>query len=338
MLEEDEQVLREQGRTCRDARERVRYLALHALAKGHAVPLVADVFCVDDSTVYEWIEKWKRERSLQDHSKPGRPAEFTAEDKATVKRLLEEGNPKNQGVNASAWDTRELQRYHALQGRTVSRDTLRRCLKGLGAKYVKARLEYCEADKELQKKFALQFFLEHAWADALVFFEDEMSVCTSPRKGYGWTLEKRLVVKAPQSSKSRLTCFGAVNSLQGEVIQMTSRDSKSPAFVKFLKKLSDKHPGKDLVVYLDNLRVHHSRKVQQFLGKHSRIRLAFLPPYSPDLNPQEQWHGFQRLKLLNNRVFASEHSLTSSIHSFAKHTPPQTIQSVCSLEPLTRLL
>ena len=60
-----------------------------------------------------------------------------------------------------------------------------------------------------------------------------------------------------------------------------------------------------MFLILDNLRVHHSKKVREWLEKHaSLIELFFLPTYSPELNPDEhlncslkaQVHGWKPAK------------------------------------------
>ena len=73
MLEEDEQTLRELAKRCRDANTKVRYLALHALSINKPVSMVAEIFCVDRSSLYNWVVKWKEERNLEDGSRSGRP-------------------------------------------------------------------------------------------------------------------------------------------------------------------------------------------------------------------------------------------------------------------------
>jgi len=46
--------------------------------------------------------------------------------------------------------------------------------------------------------------------------------------------------------------------------------------------------GNRLVVLLDNARYHHANLLKPFLSKQrKRIRLEFLPPYSPELNPMD---------------------------------------------------
>ena len=39
---------------------------------------------------------------------------------------------------------------------------------------------------------------------------------------------------------------------------------------------------------MDNLKVHHSKKVSGWIEEHeNQIRLFYLPPYSPEYNPDE---------------------------------------------------
>ena len=45
---------------------------------------------------------------------------------------------------------------------------------------------------------------------------------------------------------------------------------------------------KKVFLVLDNLRVHHAKKVTAWLEEHKdRIELFYLPPYSPEYNPDE---------------------------------------------------
>ena len=58
-------------------------------------------------------------------------------------------------------------------------------------------------------------------------------------------------------------------------------------FLKFIKRLI-KDAGQKIFLILDNLRVHHSRVVKEWLENHmDEIELFYLPSYSPELNPDE---------------------------------------------------
>ena len=94
MFEGDEQLLRELAIHCKDAKERTGYLALHAFSKGYAVPSVSEIFCVDESTIYRWMERWQEEKNVHDKGKTGRPPVLDDGDKKEIKRLIEENNHK----------------------------------------------------------------------------------------------------------------------------------------------------------------------------------------------------------------------------------------------------
>ena len=70
---------------------------------------------------------------------------------------------------------------------------------------------------------------------------------------------------------------------------MTSRKRISAGlFIDFLRRLITNYPRKIFLV-VDGLPAHKEAKsVRQFLaGVKDRIRLFFLPPYSPEINPDE---------------------------------------------------
>ena len=57
--------------------------------------------------------------------------------------------------------------------------------------------------------------------------------------------------------------------------------------IKFMSRLV-KSSSKKVFLILDNLRVHHSNKVKEWAKKNeNKIKLFFLPAYSPELNPDE---------------------------------------------------
>lgn len=338
MLEEDAHALRGLANKSKDYREVQRLRALYALSLGDEVQRVAKIFDVDDSTVYDWISWWQQQRGLSDKPRSGRPPELSAEDKQIIRKLVEEKDPQKHGINTSFWDCLELSKYFARRGRAVPDELIRLSLKEMGARYVKAVLKYAEVNERERRLFALKLIRELRGKNgAVVLFEDEMSAELSARKGYGWTFEKQLVVVAPQGRRDRLNLFGAVSPLSGEVIQLASKDAKADAFVRFLKKVCAAHPRKRVWLYLDNCRVHHSKKVKAFLRTRRNLVLKRLPVYSPELNPREYFHAFLRRKLLNNKSFASTRELVGALHAFTRRVPRSVVRSVCSLEPVYAL-
>ena len=75
---------------------------------------------------------------------------------------------------------------------------------------------------------------------------------------------------------------------QGKVRFMIYKNTmNSQTMIKFLTRLV-KDADRKVFLVLDNLRVHHSYKVKDWLSEHEdQIELFFLPSYSPELNPDE---------------------------------------------------
>ena len=58
-------------------------------------------------------------------------------------------------------------------------------------------------------------------------------------------------------------------------------------FIDFLHKVI-KSSDKKVYMIVDNLRVHHAKLVTQWVKEHKdKLALFYLPPYSPEFNPDE---------------------------------------------------
>jgi transposase len=76
---------------------------------------------------------------------------------------------------------------------------------------------------------------------------------------------------------------------------------RGPAIVAFLRQLLRQIRGTLLVVW-DGAPIHRAKVVKDFLaaGAAARLQLAQLPPYAPELNPDEGvWNHLKRSELKN---------------------------------------
>ena len=340
MLENDSNILGELYRNCKDVKEKVRYSALYAVSRGRSVKDVADFIEVEESTVYDWINKWIFDKNIRDKPRSGRPSKITKDDEKEIRRLIDENDPKKYGINASSYTTKELQLYFAkYKGKFVDEETFRVHLIESGAHYVKAQLRYKEGDLKRQIEFAqnLVFLLKNGFFTKILFV-DEMSVSTSARNGYGWTYNQRLVVDAPQNHVDRANYFGAVEVTEGTIIETVRKSAKAPSFLHLLHKIERRYPDDKMLIVMDNGAVHHSWKVGKFFNERDNMKPLFLPPYSPDLNPEEYVHNVLRDKLLNNRNFKSTKQIGFVIDRFVKQMTAETVRSIATLIPIEALL
>lgn len=231
---EDSHSLQESAKRCKDAKERERLRALYAISVGYPIPTVAEIFSVDEGTIYRWIERWQEEKRLSDKPKRGRPGSLSEEEKQMIRDLVTEGNPKKHGINASIWNTKELREYFYKKGKNVSQETIRRCLKEMGARYVKVDLENVKDDIKMKEEFVKKFVDVMKYNPSLIMlFEDELLADSSPKRSCTWTFEKRLAARPYEKKKKpgRLrttSAFEETDELLG--------DKKELTYVKLSKK------------------------------------------------------------------------------------------------------
>jgi transposase len=69
---------------------------------------------------------------------------------------------------------------------------------------------------------------------------------------------------------------------------LTKGRVNGPVFVEFLKRLMH-NAQRPIFLILDGGSFHHSRPVRDYVDSlGGKLQLFFLPPYSPELNPDEQ--------------------------------------------------
>lgn len=89
-------------------------------------------------------------------------------------------------------------------------------------------------------------------------------------------------------------------------------------FVRFLKRLTNNQPRKIFLI-VDNLKVHHSKVVQQWLeNNQEKIELFFLPAYAPERNPDEYLNRDLKLSLSNKSIVRNENQLKQQMFSHMK--------------------
>jgi transposase len=91
-----------------------------------------------------------------------------------------------------------------------------------------------------------------------------------------------------------------------------------------LEKLEANNPTMTAIhVFLDNARYHHTKILQLWLERSERqVKLHFLPPYAPHLNPIERLWVVMHKYVTHNRHYATFDQFTEAILGFFRQTLP----------------
>ena len=190
--------------------------------------------------------------------------------------------------------------------------TLRRMLQKIRFPYRKPRpAPYNSAPEAEQEEFKRRTSVEvgrlsgHGYA---VFGEDEALRRLSAAAGYGWFPINGN--ESPTGLSARCVKMFGILGKGGHHVR-TAEATDSRTFVGFLKWVRLKYPK--FVFAPDNATYHKSGTVMGYLAYvNGDIRLVFLSPYMPQLNPTEiLWREIKRP--LSCRYFESEEDLERAI-------------------------
>ena len=116
---------------------------------------------------------------------------------------------------------------------------------------------------------------------------DETGLCNTSHHGRSYAPKGKTPAIRLNAKRERISLISSITN-QGKVrFMIYDKAMNAQTFIKFCRRLI-KDAGKKIYLILDNLRVHHSHMVKQWIEEHSnQIELFFLPSYSPELNPDE---------------------------------------------------
>ena len=281
-----------------EAQYEIRRQAVKFYKEGNTFKSIAKMLDVDRNTVSKWISKYI-ERGLgglkpqQRGPKPGTTMQLSAKEQKTISKLIIDKFPDQLKLNFALWtreavgllitektgqvlDLRQVGRYLKRWGFTPQRPVKRAYQRD--DKKVK---EWLEEEYPAIKKAAESEGGEIHWVD-------EVGIKSHDHRGRGFAPKGKTPVRLHNPSYEKVNMISSVTN-QGKLRFMCYESSFTyQVFHQFLQGLVKEAKGKKVFVIVDNLRVHHAKKIKRWLRIYSNfIELHYLPSYSPDLNPDE---------------------------------------------------
>lgn len=122
---------------------------------------------------------------------------------------------------------------------------------------------------------------------AAIYWGDETAVAEEGHWLRGYAPAGQTPVLAAPSKRHGLSMVSAI-SHQGLVrFEFIEAVMNTDLLLGFMGRLIEDSPQKVFLI-LDNLKVHHAKRVTAWLAERKdRIEVFYLPPYSPEINPDE---------------------------------------------------
>jgi transposase len=113
------------------------------------------------------------------------------------------------------------------------------------------------------------------------------------------------------------TLFAALDVLDGKVVGECYKRHRHQEFLRFLRRVDREFPGDiALHVVMDNYGTHGTPEVKNWLARHPRFIVHYIPTSSSWLNLIERWFGELTSKRIRRDSFLSVEDLVAAIQEF----------------------
>lgn len=287
----------------------VRVRGVQAVLAGTPVVHVARALGVERTTLHRWLCRYREEGDpgLRRRLVSGRPRKLQCISEYHLKRIVL-APASRFGFETDLWT---VGRLHAVLvdrfDEDVSEDTVWRRLRDAGLTWQTPEREYFQADPEKRQRWqqetlpTIRETLENT--GGILYCQDEASVCLTPILGKTWSLRGQPRKVKVTGNRASISAMSALSPHGRLVFRLHQKRIASPEVIDFLGQLLRHHPRRHVVVVMDQAKPHTSKATTAYIEKQSRLHVFYLPPYSPDWNPDEKvWNHLKNHELKAHRA------------------------------------
>ena len=283
------------GRTLRhDVLTELRKRAVSRVQEGESPETVIRAMGFCRASIYNWLAMYRAGGwdALDARKRGGRPRKVSARMIAWVYRVVTGGDPRQYKFPFALWTRNAIaillyRRY----GVRLSANSVGRLLAHLGITPQKPLWRAYQQDPERVRQWIQAEYPAIArqaqQERAEIWFGDESGVRSDYHAGTTWAARGKTPVVRTTGARYRLNMLSAVNRRGKMRFMIEAKGLNADVMCRFLDRLMAGQKRRIFLI-LDGHPIHKSarlaRKVTAFDG---RLRLFLLPPYSPELNPDE---------------------------------------------------
>ena len=310
------------------AQSALRKVAFRGLKSGLKQKEVAGLVGVTRQTISEWVSKAKKDKTsviaggLRGR-REGQRRILTEQESVELQQLIKETYPEEHNIKSALWSRKSIgsliqQKF----GRRLPISTIGLYLSRFGFTAQKPKKQAYE-----QQPCQIQRWLDNDYPmvlnkakkeNAELHWGDETGLKSECQDLRGYAPTGQTPVIKHKSRRFSINMISTVTN-QGKLRFMTYEGTmRAEVFIEFLRRLI-KYAKKKIYLIVDNLKVHHARKVRSWVAKHcKRISLYFLPPYAPQYNPDEYLNNDLKRNVNRNHIPFSKDDLKKNINSYLR--------------------
>lgn len=284
---------------------------------------IAELLGVSPPTARLWPARFAQfgVDGLEDAPRPGSPPVHSGRIQARILALTRQSPPGEYGV--THWSSRLLAHHlRRREGITVSHDFIARLWRETGIKPHRKGTFKLSKDPRFEEKVRDVVGLYHDPPEGAVVlsFDQKPQVQalerTQPPLPVTSGAEEKQTHDYTRHGTTDL--FAALDVGTGEVTAACYDRHSHEEFLDFMGELVEKYTGKPLHVILDNLSVHKTPEVADWLAGHPEVTFHFTPTSGSWMNQVETWFGILTRQALRRGSFSSVRILIKAITDYVR--------------------
>ena len=274
---------------------RKRAVVLHKGGKTQVS--IAELFGVRIATVSEWIKLYKSKgtKGLKDN-KRGVKSEsrklISKQQEKQIQDMIIDTMPDQLKLPFALW-TRKAVKELVLRefGIELAINTMGDYLRAWGYSPQKPKKKAYEQSSKSVKKWLTEEYpsivKKAKDENAEIHWGDETGARNSNQHGRSYAPKGKTPVKTSMAKRFSVNMISTVTNKGRVEFMIYSGSMNADRLIEFMEQLI-KGKKRKIFLILDNLRVHHSKVVKEWVEKNiESIELFYLPSYSPEKNPDE---------------------------------------------------
>lgn len=318
------------------AQEDMRRKAVKACLDGRSKTDVAKIFGVTRQAVAQWVKRYEEggEKALKARrrGRKGGKRLLPWQSAQTVKMVMDRC-PDQLKLPFFLWTRQAVaDLIERKYGVSLSVWTIGRYLKSWGLTPQKPiRRAYEQNPEAVSQWLQEEYPVIHAQAkeeDAVIFWGDESGLRSDHTTGRTYGRKGQTPVIPISGTRFKCNMISAISN-KGQLHFMVFRERfDTKLFITFLGRMIRQNQRKIFLI-VDRHPVHRSSAVKAWVKTHEdRIRLLYLPSYSPELNPDELLNQDVKSNALGRKRARNVRELISNTRSFlwSRQRRPETVK------------
>jgi len=297
-----------------EQREVTRARIVLLAAEGRRNEQIQRMLGVSKPVVVKWRGRFaaRRLEGLADEPGRGRKRTYDAQIRHQIAATACSEPPASVGTH---WSVRTLSQHLG-----VGMSVVHRVLSAESIKPHRFRYWKSSTDPEFEPKMlaVIGLYLNPPENAVVLSVDEKTSIQALDRTQPRLPMKPHRIERLSHEYKRNGTAslLAALEVHSGQVKGQSIRHNNSETFIRFLRRLLQSYPDKELYVVLDNGSSHRSKKTLAWVAKKKRLHLKFTPTHASWLNQIEIWFGILTRKVVRRGIFKFREKLVAKLMSF----------------------